>query len=258
MPGEIMKNRMRWDLGVVWLVMAGAWVTPRMTGAEGPAAQTPPAPAAHTPAPTPAPATRREAMLFTVEFGAPCGPPVYPGMLAGVVTSSGPKAGWHFKTGGPPPLVSREAVEHSAVSTSGETSQPAARIFAQIGQGGAMSFQNDQGRNVVLQVDVKCVCWDLDQDKALEHARAGGSGRVLTAVLRSEDLTAQVNPNGEFANQKSFNISLDMTLLDSASGDIVSSFSDETRVMDVSVSGAQRRGAKSLVTKGLKALSTGN
>ena len=30
MPGEIMKNRMRWDLGVVWLVMAGAWVTPRM------------------------------------------------------------------------------------------------------------------------------------------------------------------------------------------------------------------------------------
>ena len=49
-----------------------------------------------------------------------------------------------------------------------------------------------------------------------------------------------------------------MTLLDSASGDIVSSFSDETRVMDVSVSGAQRRGAKSLVTKGLKALSTGN
>ena len=102
MPGEIMKNRMRWDLGVVWLVMAGAWVTPRMTGAEGTAAQTPPAPAAHTPAPTPAPATRREAMLFTVEFGAPCGPPVYPGMLAGVVTSSGPKAGWHFKTGGPP------------------------------------------------------------------------------------------------------------------------------------------------------------
>ena len=37
---------------------------------------------------TPAPATRREAMLFTVEFGAPCGPPVYPGMLAGVVTST--------------------------------------------------------------------------------------------------------------------------------------------------------------------------
>ena len=247
-----MKNRRLWDRGVAWFVAAGLVVTPRMTGAQTPAAEKPPAPAA-----APAPASRSEATLFTVEFNAPCGPPVYPGMLAGVVTSSGPKAGWHFKTGGPPPLVSREAVVQSAVSTSGETSLPAARIFAQIGPGGAMSFQNDQGQSVVLQVDVKSVCWDIDQDKAMELARKGGSGRVLLAVLRSEDLTAQVNPKGELGNQKSFAVSLDLTLVDSGSGDLVGSFSDEVRVMDVSASGALRRGAKSLVTKGLKALSTG-
>ena len=231
---------------ITLFVLAGSLALPLPAGAEKAASEKP-----ATAGP------RIEATLFTVEFSKTCGPPIFPGMLAGIVTSSAPKASWRLRTGGPPPLVSREAVQYSAVGTSGETSLPTARIFAEIGPGGELSYKSDRGRNVVLQVDVKTVCWDVDQDKAMAAARKGGSGRVLFAVLRSEDITADVNPKGQYGSQKSFNVSLELTLLDSGSGEVLGSYSDETRVMDVSGSGAVRRGAKILVTKGLKSLSTG-
>jgi hypothetical protein len=211
-------------------------------------------PAAEKPSADPA---RIEAALFPVEFDRTCGPPVYPGMLAAIVTSSSAKTAWKLKLAGSPPLVSHEAVQYSAVGTSGETSLPTARIFAEVGPGGQLSFKNDRGRNVVLQVDVKTVCWDIDQVKAIEAARKGRSTRALLAVLRSEDLTADVNPKGEFGSQKSFAVNLDLTLVNTASGEVLGSFSEETRVMDLSASGAIRRAAKALVTKGLTALSAG-
>jgi hypothetical protein len=201
--------------------------------------------------------SRIEATLFPVEFDGACGPPVHPGMLAGVMTSSAPKTAWKLTLTGAPPLVSHEAVRYSAVGTSGETSLPAARIFAEVGPGGELSFKNDRGRNVVLQVDVKTVCWDIDQAKALEVSRKGRHPRALFAMLRSEDLTADVNPKGELGSQKSFAVSLDLTLVHTTSGEVLGSFSEETRVMDLSARGAVRRAAKTLATKGLAALSVG-
>jgi hypothetical protein len=201
-------------------------------------------------------APRIAAMLYCVEFDKTCGPPIYPGTLGGIVTSSPAKAKWRFRTGGPAPLVSHEAVQYSAVGTSGETSLPTARVFAEIGPGGELSYKSDRGKNVVLQVDVKTVCWDIDQTQAMTMAKKAGSERVLVAVLRSEDLTSQVNPSGEYGSQKSFAVNLELTLIDPGSGEVIGSFSDETRVMGLSATGAVRRAARTLVAKGLNSLST--
>lgn len=241
-----MRTQRWWRARNAFFVLAGVLTLPLAAGAANPTAE--------KPAVVP---SKIEATLFTVEFNRTCGHPIYPGMLGGIVTSSAPKASWRLKTTGPPPLVSHEAVQYSAVGTSGETSLPTARILAEIGPGGELSYKSDRGRNVVLQVDVKTVCWDIDQAKAMATAKKGRSSRALFAVLRSEDLTADVNPKGEFGSQKSFAVSLELTLVDTDSGEVVGSFSDETRVMDLSASGAVRRAAKSLVTKGLKTLSSG-
>jgi hypothetical protein len=203
-----------------------------------------------------APATRIDAMLFCVEFDRTCGSPIYPGTLGGIIPSSAPKATWRLRTGGPPPLVSHEAVQYSSVGTSGETSLPAARIFAEVGPGGELSYKSDRGKNVVLQVDVKTVCWDIDQAQAMALAKKAGAARVLVAVLRSEDLTGQVNADGRYGGQKSFAVNLELSLIDPATGEVVKSFSDETRVMSLSATGAIRRAARFLVNKGLTSLST--
>jgi hypothetical protein len=193
---------------------------------------------------------------YAAEFTETCGPPVYPGSLGAVLQSAAPK-NWTLKASGPPPLVSREAVLYSMVGTSGLTSLPAARIFAEVQGGSELSFKSDKGQNVVLQADVKSVCWDIDQAKAIETAKAGGAAQTLFAVMRTEDMTADVNPRGQMGKQKSVRVSIDMTLVDSETGAVVASFSDEASQMDLSVNTAARRAARSLVAKGFKSMTSG-
>ena len=198
--------------------------------------------------------TRKQVAVYAVEFDGDCGPPVYRSSLGSIVTSSAPKD-WVRAVAGSPPLVSREAVVYSVVGTSGETSLPAARVFAEVRRGG-LSFTSDKGQNVVLQADVKSVCWDIDQAKAVDLARAAGSRQALLAVVRSEDLTAQANPGGELGHQRSVRVSLDMTLVDTGSGAVIGSFSEEARQMDSSAAAATRRAAKSLVAAGFRSLTS--
>jgi len=198
---------------------------------------------------------RDQVAVYAIEFEGSCGPPKFPGKLGAIVATSAPRD-WILRVGGPPPLVSREAVVYSVVGTSGAMSLPAARIFAEVASGGALSFTSDKGQHVVLQADVKSVCWDVDQERAVEIARARGSGRAVFAVLHSEDLTADVNPGGELGHQKSVHVTLDMTLLDTSSGTVLGSFTDEARQMDVSTVAAVRRGARALVAKGFKSLTS--
>ena len=198
---------------------------------------------------------RNRVAVYAVEFSGDCGAPIYPGSLGSIVKSAAPKD-WVLAVTGPPPLVSREAVIYSVVGTSGETSLPAARIFAEVRRGGGLSFTSDRGKNVVLQADVKSVCWDVDQTKTVDLAKEAGSRQALLAVLRSEDMTAEVNPGGELAHQKSIRASLDMTWVDTSSGAVLGSFSDEARQMDLSAAAATRRAAKALLAKGFKSLTS--
>ena len=175
--------------------------------------------------------------------------------LGAIVTSAAPK-GWALTVVGPPPLVSREAVLYSIVGTSGETSLPAARIRAEVRKGGELTFKTDDGKSVVLQADVKQVCWEVDQAKAVDLTKSAGPRQMLLAVLHREDMTADANPGGELGHQKSIRVSLEMTLVDASSGAVLGSFSDEARQMDLSVAGATRRAARSLVASGFKSLTS--
>ena len=195
---------------------------------------------------------RHHVAVYAVEFEGNCGPPIYPSSLAPIITSSAPK-NWVLTAVGPPPLVSSEAVLYSVVGSSGETSLPAARVFAEVRKGGELSFKSDNGKNVVLQADVKKVCWEVDQARAVDITEAA---EALLVVLRLEDMTAEANPGGELGRQKSISVSLDMTLVDTNSRTVLGSFSDEARQMDLSVTAATRRAAKSLVARGLKSLTS--
>jgi hypothetical protein len=224
---------------------------------------------------------RHEAMLFAAEFRGVCGPPIYPSFLSSMFTQASakdkllitvvhqgethqvdlstvaPRDTLVFRLGANPPLVSREAVTYSLVSTSGLTSLPTARIFAEVGSGGELSYKSDKGQNVVLQTDVKSVCWDLDQARAIALAKEAGAPYAILAVLQSEDLTQEVNPSGQMGSQKSAAVRLSLTLVSTRNGAIVGSCSEERRQMDLSLEGAIRAGAKSLAAKCVKSLQEG-
>lgn len=196
-----------------------------------------------------------KAMIFSVEFDGTCGPPVLPGRHASVLNAAVLK-GTAMMAGGVAPLVSHERIIYSVVGTSGTTSLPSAKVFAEVAGGGELSFKSDKGQNVVLQADMKTVCWDVDQRKVLDLAKAGGADRAIIAVLRADDLTAEVNPAGELGQQKSAMVSLEVVMLDANNGVVLGAFSDDVRQMDLSINAAVRRGAKLLLGQAMKSMST--
>jgi hypothetical protein len=235
--------------GVISCVLMGLLAMPAAVHAKGPSS------AASKAEPARVSTAANAVSVYAVEFQGDCGPPIFPGKLGAIVNAAAPRD-WVLRASGSPPLVSREAVVYSSVGTSGTTSLPPARIFAEVASGGELSFKSDKGANVVLQVDVKSVCWDVDQERAVELAKARGSARALIAVLRWEDMTADANPGGELGHQKSVHVSLDMTLVESGTGAVLGNFSDESRQMDLSAVAAVRRGAKALAAKGFKSLTS--
>ena len=194
-------------------------------------------------------------MVFSVEFNGECGPPVLPGKLSSLLLAT-PHEGMSLVSGGGAPLVSRENVIYSVLGTSGETSLPAAKIFAEVQGGGELTFKSDKGKHVVIQADLKSVCWDVDQAGALKLAKASRVPRVMIAVLRSEDVTADVNPDGGLGHQKSVVVALDLLVLEVESGRAIGAFSDESRQMDLSVASAVRRGVKALLPRAFADLSS--
>lgn len=199
--------------------------------------------------------TAPKAMVFSVEFDGTCGPPVLPGRHSTILNSTAPQ-GMVLVAGGVAPLVSHERVIYSMVGTSGTTSLPAAKIFAEVAGGGELSFKSDKGQNVVLQADMKTVCWDVDQRKVLDLAKSGGADRAIIAILRADDLTAEVNPGGELGQQKSALVSLEVVMLDARNGMVLGAFSDDVRQMDLSMNAAVRKGAKLLLGQAMKSIST--
>jgi len=188
-------------------------------------------------------------MLFCVEFRGPCGPPAMPSFLGEKVAAALLKEGIQVVMGGQPPLVSRGDLKYSLVATQGETDLRGGRIFAEVGPGSELTFKNKEGKSVVLEIEVSQVCWDLDRREALARAREAKADRVILAFFQVEDMTQDVNPNGEFGKQKSVRVNLDLVRVSVAGGQEVTAFSEERRQMDISTEGAVAKAVKYLADK---------
>jgi len=195
-----------------------------------------------------APKTPAEA-LYCVEFRGPCGPAVMPGFLGEKILSAFVKEGMHVSLAGDAPLVSREDLKYSLVATQRETDLRAGRIYAEVGPGSELTFKNKDGKSVVLQIDITQACWDLDRSAAIAKAKESKADYVFLARFQVEDLTADVNTNEKLGKQKSFRVNLDVVGVSTSSGQVVASFSEERRQMDVSREGAISKAAKHLAEK---------
>ena len=189
------------------------------------------------------------ALLYCVEFRGPCGPPVMPSFLGEKILYALAKEGAQIILRGQPPLVSREQLKYSVVATQAETELRRGIIYAEVGPGSELSFKNAEGKSVVLQIDVTEVCWDMDTGAAIAAAKKAGVDHALLARFQVEDLTKEINPNGEFGKQKSARVNLDLVAVEASTGVVVKAFSQDARQMDISTEGAIAKATRYLAEK---------
>jgi hypothetical protein len=189
------------------------------------------------------------AVLYCVEFRGECGPPVMPSFLGEKILYSLAKGGIQVILKGHPPLVSREQLKYSMVATQAETALRRGIIYAEVGPGSELTFKNAEGKSIVLQIDVTEVCWDLDTGAAIAAAEKAGVDHALLARFQVEDLTKEINPNGEFGKQKSARVNLDLVAVDASTGVVVKAFSEDARQMDISTEGAIAKATRYLAEK---------
>lgn len=194
-----------------------------------------------------------KAMLFSVEFRGHCGPPQFPSFTGNAIAAVLSEKMTVIQ-GGDSPLISREALEYSLIGTSGETSLYTGRVLAEVGPGSELNFKTDKGKSVVLQIDVKSICWNVDQKEAMAKAEQAEATHLLLATVHVMDLTGEINPGGALGSQKSVRVQLDITKIDVKTGSITGAFSDEKRQMDISIDGAVNRAVKYLAKKGLESM----
>jgi hypothetical protein len=144
------------------------------------------------------------------------------------------------------PLISREVVQYTLVSTAGAVSALTGFVHLETGADGSLSFLSDRGERVVLKTQVNAVHWMIDKPKAQAEAHQHGDRYVLLAEVESEDITEQLSQKDLFGGQRSYAVTLAASLTDAASGKVVRAYQGRVTKMDAVQSGAIQDAAAEL------------
>ena len=142
------------------------------------------------------------------------------------------------------PLVSKTTLKYTeARSESQLGAEFSGYVHLRTGADGSMNFKTDKGEKVLLKTEVNDVHWILDKKQAFAMARKAGAKYVLIA-----DVTvAGVYSTG--ALQPTYNVALDASLHNAATGRVVKGFSDSLTRMGATSSAAAKDAAAYLGKK---------
>ena len=177
-------------------------------------------------------------VLYSVEFRKTCGPPHFPSSIGQAFITTLINNGVSCINGGTTLLKSVEHLEYSTVATQAETSLRRGFLFAEVGAGSELTFKSDKEQEVVVQIDVSQICWDIDYPGTLKQVDSKKSPYVFLVNGRVDDLTSDVNPSGRLGKQKSTNVYVSVLVMDAKDGRTVRAFSKDARAMDLNFESA--------------------
>jgi hypothetical protein len=163
--------------------------------------------------------------------------------------------GMQIQGGELPPLVSREMLEYSVVSTTGALSMLTGYVHLETSADGSLNFTSDKGSSVVLKTEVNSITWIVDRSKAMENALKAGAHNLLIVEVESEDITNSLSNADQYGSQRSINVLLAASLLRVPKGTVLAGFSKSITKMDAVESSAIREGVEYLAAELAKKLS---
>jgi hypothetical protein len=147
------------------------------------------------------------------------------------------------------PIVSKEIVEYTVVSTTGHLSALSGFVHLESRADGTLSFTSDKGANVVLKTEVNAIHWILDRKKAIENSKKDGALYTLILEVESEDITANLSNNKQYNSQRSVNILLRASLIDLKTQQSIINYQNDITKMNAVVSSAIKEAAEYLASQ---------
>ncbi len=164
-------------------------------------------------------------------------------------------AGFEIIGGSHPPLVSREVLEYSVVSTTGRLSLLTGLVHLEAGADGSLSFTSDKGANVVLKTEVNAVHWIVDRARAMEDAIKAGAQRLLVIEVETEDLSGKLTDPEQYSSQRSISVTVAARMTAVPEGKVLAAFSESVTRMAAVESAAVRDGVEVLAPGLVQSLS---
>ena len=152
--------------------------------------------------------------------------------------------GFNVQSDDDAPLISKTTLKYTEEHTEGQVSSEfIGYVHLRTGADGSMNFKTDKGQKVVLKTEVNDVHWILDKKQAFAMARKAGAKYVLIADVMIEGVRASG------ALQPTYNVALDASVHNAASGRVLKGFSDSLTRMGATSSAAAKDAAQYLGKK---------
>ena len=144
----------------------------------------------------------------------------------GAILDSLRSAGFTIAATAEVPLVSKEIVEYSVVSTTGRMSALSGFVHLESGADGSLNFTSDRGATVVLKTEVNSISWIIDRSQAFKLAKDAKAKWLLFVDVEVQDITTALKTNAQsMGAQRSFTVTMIASLSDVAKSTVVLSHS---------------------------------